>query len=288
METNWDDLRLLLAISRRGSFLQAGRTLGMAASTLSRRISQLEEAVGELLVERGVEGCRITERGLALVAVAQAAEEGLQRPSGAAAGLDNAVLSGNVVVTAGEGFSPYVMEAAGRFTSLHRRCSVKFVMEAEFCKVARGAVDIAIRTSHLGEPSLIYRPLGNVAYGIFAAPAYVERAGDGLTAETVSSIALLPPLDALPHMRAARAANLRGAQISVNSFAAQMEAVKRGHGVAVLPRILAGGLIELFPEIELPEMEVFLVTRPQALKQPHIKALFGILDEVLRSALVKK
>jgi hypothetical protein len=29
---NWDDLRLLLAISRRGSFLQAGEMLGVAAS----------------------------------------------------------------------------------------------------------------------------------------------------------------------------------------------------------------------------------------------------------------
>jgi DNA-binding transcriptional LysR family regulator len=31
---NWDDLRLLLAVSRRGSFLQAGEMLGVAASTL--------------------------------------------------------------------------------------------------------------------------------------------------------------------------------------------------------------------------------------------------------------
>ena len=57
LQANWDDLRLLLAVSRRGSFLQAGQLLGIAASTVSRRLTQLEVALGEPLVERGVEGC---------------------------------------------------------------------------------------------------------------------------------------------------------------------------------------------------------------------------------------
>ena len=64
---NWDDLRLLLAVSRRGSFLQAGEMLGVAASTLSRRITQFEAAVGEPLIERGVDGVRLTPRGAVLV-----------------------------------------------------------------------------------------------------------------------------------------------------------------------------------------------------------------------------
>jgi hypothetical protein len=56
-------------------------------------------------------------------------------------------------------------------------------------------------------------------------------------------------------------------------------------GVAVLPRILATGLSEVFQEIELPAMEVYLVTRPQALKQGHIQGFFGVLEGVLREAV---
>ena len=56
-------------------------------------------------------------------------------------------------------------------------------------------------------------------------------------------------------------------------------------GVAVLPRILATGLSEVFPEIELPAMEVYLVTRPQALKQGHIQGFFGVLEGVLRGEI---
>ena len=56
-------------------------------------------------------------------------------------------------------------------------------------------------------------------------------------------------------------------------------------GVAVLPRILAKGLNEVFVDLELPDMEVYLVTRPQALKQAHIRGFFDILERVLLEAL---
>ncbi|MGX1187012.1 DNA-binding transcriptional LysR family regulator [Pseudomonas sp. F-14 TE3623] len=284
LQANWDDLRLLLAVSRRGSFLQAGQLLGIAASTVSRRLTQLEGALGEPLVERGVEGCWLTPRGQSLVDVALAAEAGLRRQTVTGMSELHTALSGTVVVSAGEGFSSCVLEAASRFTSVHPRCSVELLITADFHKIVRGAADIAVRTAHLGEPSLIYRPIGRLAYGVFADAGYLKRF-PGVTPATAVNIALLPPLDMLPQMCVAKAAGLERMQISVNSFAAQLESVKRGMGVAVLPCILAKDLIELFPDIQLPDMEVYLVTRPQALKQAHIKCFFVILEQVLLEAI---
>ena len=284
LQENWDDLRLLLAVSRRGSFLQAGQLLGIAASTVSRRLTQLEAALGELLVERGVEGCWLTSRGQSLVEVALAAEAGLRRQAAADLSGVQTELYGSVLVSAGEGFSSCVLEAASRFTSLHPRCSVELLVTADFHKIVRGVADIAVRTAHLGEPSLIYRPIGKLAYGVFADAGYLKRS-PGVTLATAVTIGLLPPLDMLPQMRAAKAAGLDRAQISVNSFAVQLESVRQGMGVAVLPRILAKGLTELFQALELPDMEVYLVTRPQALKQAHIRCFFDILEQVLLEVL---
>jgi len=280
LQANWDDLRLLLAVSRRGSFLQAGQLLGIAASTVSRRLTQLEAVLGEPLVERGVDGCWLTSRGQSLVDVALAAEAGLRRQTVARQPGQQAELSGNVLVSAGEGFASSVLEAASRFTALHPRCSVELLVAAEFHKIVRGVADVAVRTAHLGEPSLIYKSIGRVAYGVFAQASYVERF-PGLTPATATPIGLLPPLDMLPQMRAAKAAGLARAQISVNSFTAQLEAVRRGLGVGVLPRILARDLVEVFAQWPIPDLEVYLVSRPQALKQAHIKCFFGILEQVL-------
>ncbi|WP_095129688.1 LysR family transcriptional regulator [Pseudomonas sp. Irchel s3h14] len=284
LQANWDDLRLLLAVSRRGSFLQAGQLLGIAASTVSRRLTQLEVALGEPLVERGVEGCWLTSRGQSLVEVALAAEAGLRRQTAAGISELHTELFGSVLVSAGEGFSSCVLEAASRFTSLHPRCSVELMVTADFHKIVRGVADIAVRTAHLGEPSLIYRPIGRLAYGVFADAGYLKRF-PGVTPATAVNIALLPPLDMLPQMRAAKAGGLDRAQICVNSFTVQLESVRRGMGVAVLPRILAKDLIGLFPDLHLPDMEVYLVTRPQALKQAHIKCFFAILEQVLLETL---
>lgn len=284
VRANWDDLRLLLAVSRRGSFLQAGHLLGIAASTVSRRLSQLEAVLGEPLVERGVEGCRLTARGQSLVDVALAAEAGLRRQTLAEVSGSKAALSGNILVSAGEGFTSAVLQAAQRMTTEHPQCTVELQVSAEFHKVVRGVADVAVRTVHLGEPSLIYRPVGNLAYGVFAAASYLQRFPDPSPA-TVASVALLPPMDMLAQMRAAKAAGLERALISVNSFAAQLESVKQGLGVAVLPRTVAKDLIELFPHVRLPDMPVYLVTRPQALKQPHIQSFFALLEQGLREAL---
>ena len=284
LQANWDDLRLLLAVSRRGSLLQAGQLLGIAASTVSRRLTQLEAALGEPLVERGVEGCWLTARGQSLVEVAVAAEAGLRRQAVADVSGGQTELCGSVLVSAGEGFSSCVLEAASRFTSLHPRCSVELMVTADFHKIVRGAADIALRTAHLGEPSLIYRPMGELAYGVFADARYLKQF-PGMSLATAVNIALLLPLDMLPQMRAAKAAGLDRAQISVNSFAVQLESVRQGMGVAVLPRILAKGLNEVFLDLELPDMEVYLVTRPQALKQAHIRCFFDILERVLLEAL---
>lgn len=177
-----------------------------------------------------------------------------------------------------------MLEAASRFTALHPRCTVELLVAADFHKIVRGVADIAVRTAHLGEPSLIYRPIGRLAYGVFANVDYLRRFPQ-VTPATAVNIGLLPPLDMLPQVRVAKAAGLERAQISVNSFALQLDAVKRGLGVAVLPRVLAQDLIELFPELQLPDMEVYLVTRPQALKQAHIKCFFAMLEQVLLEAL---
>ena len=171
-----------------------------------------------------------------------------------------------------------------RFTTLHPRCSVELLVTADFHKIVRGVADIAVRTIHLGEPSLIYRPIGRFAYGVFADAGYLKRF-PGVTVVTAVNVALLPPLDMLPQIRAAKAAGLGRAQISVNSFTVQLESVRRGLGVGVLPRVLAKDLIEVFEDIELPDLEVYLVTRPQALKQAHIKCFFAILEQVLLEAL---
>lgn len=276
---NWDDLRLLLAVSRRGSFLQAGEMLGVAASTLSRRITQFEAAIGEPLVERGVDGVRLTPRGAVLVETAKALELELANE---VRDPKNGV-SGSVTISAGDGFVEIVTEAAAEFLAENPACTVDFLVENTLVKVARGAADIAIRTVHLGEPSLIYRRLTSLRFDLFASHRLMPVAG--VAPQDARMVDLFPPLDQLPHLRAARAAGFSRTVLRVSSFPAQLAAVQAGVGCAVLPQTMGRGLVQPYGPLDLPTLDIYLVTRPQALHQPQIRAFMDTLTGVFKAKL---
>ena len=62
----WDDLRVFLAVARRGRLQAAGRTLGLDPTTAGRRIAALEAALGARLFDRSPEGYALTEAGRSL------------------------------------------------------------------------------------------------------------------------------------------------------------------------------------------------------------------------------
>jgi DNA-binding transcriptional LysR family regulator len=68
MPLNWDDLKVLLAISRAGSLTGAAALLGIDQSTAGRRISALEAELGVILFVRSKSGFAPTEAGEAAIA----------------------------------------------------------------------------------------------------------------------------------------------------------------------------------------------------------------------------
>jgi DNA-binding transcriptional LysR family regulator len=52
-DSDWNDLKVLLALSRGGSVAGAARALRVDQSTVSRRLAALEESIGCSLLVRG-------------------------------------------------------------------------------------------------------------------------------------------------------------------------------------------------------------------------------------------
>lgn len=280
---DWDDLRLLLQVARRGSFLRASSDIGVAPSTLSRRITAFEAKLGTLLLERGVDGCRLTARGKALADIAETLARQLHQEQTNAASSEG--LSGTITITTGDGFVPRLSKACSTFLEDHPACSIEFLVDAGFARLSRGDADIAIRTVELEEPSLIYRKLGALQFALYATADVAERLTGTTDLARVAAVTMLPPLDAMAHNRVAREAGLVNERVRVSSFAALVEAVHAGLGVGVLPHTRASGLVRVFPEIRLPDKAVFLVTRPSAAKQPHVRACIEAISESFRDVL---
>ncbi len=67
MALNWDDLKVLLAISRAGSITGAAQLTGMDQSTAGRRLAALEADLGAILFVRSKTGLAPTEAGHAAI-----------------------------------------------------------------------------------------------------------------------------------------------------------------------------------------------------------------------------
>src|SRR5688500_8162843 len=84
----WDDVRLFLALCRARTVASAAVTLGVDASTASRRLSTPEEELGAALCARNREGNTPTEAAENLMPVAEEIEAGMLRFTNAAQGLE--------------------------------------------------------------------------------------------------------------------------------------------------------------------------------------------------------
>jgi DNA-binding transcriptional LysR family regulator len=68
---NWDDLRFVLALRRAGSLGAAARLLKVESSTVSRRLSSIEEALGVQLAAQLPGGLQLNEAGITVADLAE-------------------------------------------------------------------------------------------------------------------------------------------------------------------------------------------------------------------------
>lgn len=62
----FDDLSIVTEVIKQGSFIKASHKLGIPSSTISRRVSEFESAIGVRLIERNSRKLSLTEKGTAL------------------------------------------------------------------------------------------------------------------------------------------------------------------------------------------------------------------------------
>jgi molybdate transport repressor ModE-like protein len=105
---DWNDIRLILAIRRLGSFTAAAAALGVDQATVSRRISRLEDVAGAPLFRRARTGAVATETGQYLLEKAATVED---RATDFQNALREVRLSRRktVVVQTSEGVSSYLL-----------------------------------------------------------------------------------------------------------------------------------------------------------------------------------
>ncbi|MEL6838231.1 MAG: LysR family transcriptional regulator [Pseudomonadota bacterium] len=288
---DWNQVRAFLATVEEGSFSGAARALKTTQPTIGRQISDLEARLGVTLVERSVRGPTLTETGRELLDHVRAMCEAATLVSMVATGKSQEV-TGEVTVTATDLLSASMLPgllAPLRDTAPGVR--VRIVASSDMQNLTQREADIAIRHVRPEQPDLIARHVGDFRANLYAATAYLDRAGRPRMLREIAEHDFVGNAD--PERLMAPLHNM-GIPVHADRFAMSSESgvvawelVKAGYGVSMQPEVLGDaepGVEKVFADVPSLEFPIWLVTHRELQTSRRIRIVFDLLGRGLSDA----
>jgi len=285
---NWDDLRYLLAIKRRGTLAGAAQELKVTKATASRRLSALEESVGTRLVDRRPSGLVLTAAGLAVLETAEDVENAVASVEERVASSADAKPRGLVRVTAPQWVAERLLiPELPALRSRHAELEVDLIGTNKILNLAEHEADLAIRNVRPTQRSLTARRIAELGGCVYASNEYLERRGvpASSASEAIAGHDLLAyeGLGGIPGFEWMRDAE-HAAQIAfrANDAVALLSAASAGLGLAALPCML-GDLepaLRRVPSLGFSRCAVLLVTHEQLRHTARIRAVSEFVIEI--------
>jgi DNA-binding transcriptional LysR family regulator len=173
----FEELEAFVSVVDSHSFSAAADKLGVAKSSLSKRVSELEKRLGVQLIQRTTRRLSLTDSGRHFyqraVTVLADLNEAEQMVSDAQCGL-----VGKIKLTAPLGLGVGQLSTpVSEFMQLHPKIEIDLNLNDRELDLVDEGFDLAIRVGELQDSSLIARKLAVVGFAVCASPAYLERHG---------------------------------------------------------------------------------------------------------------
>ena len=275
-----------------GSMTAAAEQLAVQKSTVSRKITSLEERVGVKLLQRSTRKNVLTEIGerhfhrcKEIVQAFEEAENQLQRHKSEPAGPLKVI----VPIEVGQTFFASFL---GSFVQRWPKVSLDVELSNRAFEFREQGIDLALRMTPPKDPDLVCRKLRDYQCILVASPEY-------LAAHQVKHPDDLPSVNSIT----TRTTYIEGgwtfekdsekvevrvkSNLGFNNITAVREAAISGAGVAVLPTMLVAealvnkSLVQLLPEWSLPDRSIYVIYPPRRYMS---LALSKLLEELYQAA----
>jgi DNA-binding transcriptional LysR family regulator len=164
---SWDDLRIVKAIGQHGGLAGAAAALRVNHSTISRRLSILEETLGVALFDRRRSGYTATAAGAEMIALGERVETDVfdvtRRVSGHIRGH-----KGNLRVTTSDALLyDFLNPIIAEFQQINPEIRIEVLVGNAAMNLARGEADIAFRATLEPPENLYGRKAARIAWAIY-------------------------------------------------------------------------------------------------------------------------
>jgi len=285
---DWNDLRYFLAAVRAGTLAGAARALGVKHSTVGRRLSALERALGAPLMVRGEHGLQLTALGKGLVPQAETIEGSIAQLQNQAA---SQIAHVRVAVPTGlvKLFTPHLAELRRK----HPDVSIEFLSSSLPADLHKGEAELALRVGlgPVNDEGLMVRKIGEFAWSLYASPNYLARHAPVADPRDLSGQDVLgfhARLAALPGGKWIAEHGAGASIVMINREIIEMVAAAvTGAGLAALPCLVADselGLKRVTPEVIGYNSVAVVYQRDVGATRP-VSIVIQFLVEVLRSSI---
>ncbi|MBI1418888.1 MAG: LysR family transcriptional regulator [Limimaricola sp.] len=293
-----DKLSVMHAFRRiveRGSFARAAKDLGVSPALLSREIRLLEESLGTTLLTRTTRSMSITDAGQLyydeatgiLDAVVQV-ETRIRDGAGA--------VRGHLKINASSSFGQTVIAPIlPGFLDSYPDLRVTLSLDDRVVDMVEGGFDVSIRIrAAMPDSALVARKIGTMRQRIFAAPAYLERAGVPQVPQDIAQHRVIGFLLAAHlttwdlHGPAGSITIDLDPPVRVGNSLVLRDLLIAGQGIGTLPDFVSNGpeargeLVRVLPDWELPAPEIFAVTASRLAMDAKVTAFLDHLRRALR------
>ncbi len=280
LETDWDDVRFVLAVARKGTLSGAARQLRVNHATVLRRVNGFENSLGVTIFDRTARGYKIAPHRRQLLDAMQVMEEaalGVERALVAA----RAPLTGLVRVTSTDSLCHSILPSVtARLMREAEGLSIDLISHNTRADLGRMDADIAVRPTQTLPLGLTGTKAGKMQFGVFAAPG-----------RTTSWLGMSGPLEsAAPAQWMADTVSEHEIVAWADSFVVLREMAAAGQGRAILPVVLGATdprLVPLSGLIPPMDVDVWVASHSDMAEVPRIKAVREMLTSALSAELAR-
>ncbi len=291
------DLTVFIKVVETESLTKAGQLLGLPKSTVSRRISRLEENLNVQLLHRSPRAVTVTEDGalffdycLRSVGVLSDGERALQNRRAVPQGVVRVAIP---YVLGQSLIAPILVDFLENYPEVRVAC----VLSDDAVGMLRAGFDLAVAIGPLADSGLIATKIGTTGCGAYGAPDYFERKGMPQNQGELQRFDLLA--NSAVDRRHRWTLQRGDSEVTIefvpkllcNDLALLHQATLAGLGIANLPAFLCKGdlvegrLIEVLPGWHTPDMSVFALFADPKGVPVRVRSLIDYLVNRLRPLL---
>ena len=280
---------MFLEVIRAGSFTLASKNTGLAKSSLSEKIKELEQEMGTTLIVRTTRSLQLTEAGHVFFKSATAGLKQIESAQNEVKVFQESPRGKiRISVLVGLANSAFV-ESLGKFLEDYPEINLEISFSDRRVNLLEEGFDLCIRSGNMEDSSLISKKIGNDRYILVSSPNYLKKIGDIKTPADLKKTALINRTSDSEiwklHSDSNKIASLEAkTRVCANNIDAIKRLVMGGHGIALLPssvcslELKSKRLIHILPQWAKREHSIYLIYPFQRFLPPKLRAIIPYIE----------